>query len=370
MKNLDSFKPGCRVLHQAFGKGSIIEAVSAKERNSKHDQVRVKFDSGTTKWLALEYARLVLLDENDEAAPQGGSSAPWPDATFVFEQEGVEHYLGSHWEPFFDDSKELFGRLPEIMPAALLPACYGDNRKAPREIPSDWPKGFHLCWPLRVRGLGTTECIDDENKLLNLVSLYPFWAEGSQARLTIKQVKVWHGGCEAQITAGWGDAEVCFFDTQFMANRAWYEADRACEFVLTGIAYNAAPAPHRATTITHTPETLAKINALLMQDGREPIEAEQEVIFDGAAIFLPIGEWDVDDYSFRAAIKEVREFDDFLGQKGWRVRATVMRAIGLETDNADLTIVITRRAWCGDTPPQVGLDIEGRLWLQGFMIYH
>lgn len=365
----DKFKMGDRILHPSFGKGGIIGIASAAERNSKCAQVQIHFDSGAIKWLALEYARLVLLDERDDPVREEGG-IQWPESTFIFETKEVEHYLGAHWEPFFDDAQELFVRLPEIMPTALVQACYGDNRKPIREIPTEWPLGIHLCWPLRVRGLGTTEYIDNENKTLNIVSLYPFWNEGTQARLTIKSVNVWHGGCEAQLTAAWGDAEVSFFDTQFMINRGWYEAGRACEFVLSGIAYSAAPAVHRTTTIKHDAETLAKINALLAQDGKEPIEAERKVIFDGAAIFLPIDEWDVDDYSFHAPITEVREFDDFLGQKGWRVRATVMRAIGLETDDVDLTIVITQRAWGGDKPPYVGQDIEGRIWLQGYMIYH
>lgn len=32
-----------------------------------------------------------------------------------------------------------------------------------------------------------------------------------------------------------------------------------------------------------------------------------------------------------------------------------------------LDILITRRAWTGEAPPQVGQDIEGRLWLQGYL---
>jgi hypothetical protein len=365
-----TFKVGDRVLHSSYGKGAVIDLASAAERDSEYDQVQVRFDSGKAKWLALLYAGLVLLDENDDPLPQAEGDAPWPGATFVFDKVGTTHYLGSHWEPFFDDKKEFFGRLPEMMSAALLQTCYGDNKKAPREMPVDWPKGFHLCWPLRVRGLGTTECIDEKDKQINIVSLYPLWVEGTQARLKIRKVNVWEGECEAQITAKWGDAEVCFFDTQYMAHRAWYEAGKEREFVLTGIAYSAAPAQPHVTIVKHPPEVLAKINALLLQNGKEPVGAEQELSFEGAAIFLPIQGWDVDDYNFRATIKEVREFDDFLGQKGWRVRATVMREIGLKMDDADLTIVTTERAWGGDAPPQVGQEIEGRLWLQGYMIYH
>lgn len=366
----DAFKAGDRVFHASFGKGVVVACATAAERDSEYDQVQVKFDTGKTKWLALIYAGLVPLDAQDEPVPRDEDAVPWPDATFEWDRLDAKHYMGSHWEPFFDDSKELFGRLPEIMPKALRQTCYGDGRKAPREIPVDWPKGSHLCWPLRVRGLGTTVCVDDANKQVNIMSLYPFWVEGTQARLKIDKVHVWAGECEAQIVASWGDAQVTFFDTEFMAHRAWYETGKAHEFVLSGIAYSAAPASSHTTTVKHPPEVVAKINSVLRQEGREPIEAEQTLTFDGAAIFLPVSGWDADDYSFRAPIKEVREFEDFLGQKGWRVRATVMRCIGLAVDDADLTIVITERAWAGAEPPQVGQDIDGRLWLQGFMIYH
>jgi hypothetical protein len=36
-------------------------------------------------------------------------------------------------------------------------------------------------------------------------------------------------------------------------------------------------------------------------------------------------------------------------------------------EDADLDILITRPAWTGDARPQVGQDIEGRLWLQGHL---
>ena len=35
--------------------------------------------------------------------------------------------------------------------------------------------------------------------------------------------------------------------------------------------------------------------------------------------------------------------------------------------DADLDIHITRRAWSGPQAPQVGQDIDGLLWLQGYL---
>jgi hypothetical protein len=104
------FKAGDRVLHASFGKGLVVACASAAERDSVYDQVQVKFDSGRTKWLALLYAGLVLLDEHDAPLRLGEDDAQWPSSTFLFDKVDVEHYMGSHWEPFFDDRKEIFGR--------------------------------------------------------------------------------------------------------------------------------------------------------------------------------------------------------------------------------------------------------------------
>jgi len=52
-----------------------------------------------------------------------------------------------------------------------------------------------------------------------------------------------------------------------------------------------------------------------------------------------------------------------LSQSAWRVAATVIRI----DDNFDLDILITERAWEGEKPPVAGQDIEGCLWLQGYL---
>lgn len=101
-----------------------------------------------------------------------------------------------------------------------------------------------------------------------------------------------------------------------------------------------------------------------LKEGEEPHETACTVSMDGAAMFLPVSGWDVDDYSFHAPVKSVTEFKDCLGQDGWRVRATVMR---FGDEDADLDILITQKAWSGEAPPRVGQDIEGRLWLQGYL---
>lgn len=155
-----------------------------------------------------------------------------------------------------------------------------------------------------------------------------------------------------------------FFDTHFIHNRAWYVALEVYEFILTGIAYYAEPAEAMMFTINHRPE---EVNQLIEIGAIEKPEDLSDVVdMSQAAIFLPIPEWDKDDYQFQGKIKELKSFDDFLGQSGWIATVTVIKNLDDDTDQ-DLKIVITRKIWKADTAPTVGEFIQGRLWLQGHL---
>ena len=65
----------------------------------------------------------------------------------------------------------------------------------------------------------------------------------------------------------------------------------------------------------------------------------------------------------------VRSTGDILGQDAWLVRATVMRLSDYRSEDVDLDILITRKAWEGSEPPRVDQDIEVRLWLQVHLWY-
>ena len=333
--------------------------------------------SGIVTFVGTEYLGIAFDDAGDalirrdsleKDAPAGmepQSSAretlPWPASTFIPEGKDAQHYLGSHWDPFVEDSQEIMHRLPDMLSNALLQTGYGQMRTSARSLPEDWPKGVQLAWPLRTQGIGMILHIKDEAN--SLVSFFPFFATGSQHTLTLREVSVWEGGLEAQITASWSGGDITFFDSQYPINRAWYEVGKDYDFIFSGIAYQAGIAEKREWKCNRHPDMLAWMNERL-KEGEEPYETAYTVSMDGAAVLLPISDWDVDDYSFHAPVKSVSEFKDWLGQDGWRVRATVVR---FGDENVDLDILITRRAWSDKTPPQIGQDIEGQLWLQGYL---
>lgn len=343
---------GSRIDHPLHGRGTVTFVGT--------DYLGIAFD-GSGEALIRREALEKDAPMVEAPAEPPREALPWPTSTFVPEGADARHFAGSHWDPFVEDAQEIMARLPEIVPSTLVQTGYGEHRQAARAVPDEWPKGIQLVWPLRVQGLAVILRIEKEANMI--VSLFPFFATGSQHTLTLREVCVWEGGLEAQITASWGEGEVTFFDTQYLINRAWYEAGKAYDFILSGMAYGAGPAEKREWKINRHPDEVAWMNRRL-KEGEAPHEVECTVTLDGAAMFLPISEWDVDDYSFHAPVKSVEEFKDWLGQDGWKVRATVMR---FGDEDADLDIVITRRAWSGNAPPQVGQDIEGRLWLQGYL---
>jgi hypothetical protein len=345
-------------------------AVGHRIENSPHGPGTVTFVGTESIGITFDTGGELLirrdeLEKETSVVPQPSEPAretmPWPDSTFIPEKSDAQHYLGSHWDPFVEDSEEIVKRLPEFLSIELLQTGYGDFYKSPRAIPEEWPKGVEFVWPMHTQG--TAMIIRFEEQAAQLVSFFPFFASGSQHSLTLCEVCVWEGGMEAQITASWGDGEVTFFDTRYTINRAWYETGKEYDFILSGIAYSAKPAENPELQINRHPDEVAWLNQRL-KEGEEPHEAVCTLHFDGAAWFLPINEWDSDDYSFHAPVKAVEEFKDWLGQDGWRVRATVMR---FGDEDADLDIIITQRAWSGNEPPQVGQDIEGQLWLQGYL---
>lgn len=306
--------------------------------------------------------------EEEKAAEQVEQLLPWPDSTFRFETEEAEHSMGSHWDPFYEQgAQKIVEKLPEVLNTSNIVTGFGSIKEPHLPLPESWAKGYHLIWPQPDWGVISSIVVDDEAKENRLCTLYPFWPDGSSHRLAINEVRVWESGVEAQISTDADGAEITFFDAHYLLNRSWYERGKEYEFVLTGIAYSARLAEDIEMPFTPNPDQVEWEKMLARQRGEEPPERPTTIRLGGSAFFFPITEWDVDDYSFRGPIKQVTPFKDFLEQDGWVLRTTVMRLSERDPEDFDLDILVTARAWDGDTPPEVGQDIEGSLWLQGYL---
>lgn len=352
MSEQKTLGPGSPVMHHRFGRG-VVRAV----RQDGACQVEFVALPGT-KWIRPEF----LADPQAHAAALA-AEAGWPAGTFVQEAPDTPHYMGAHWEPFGIDVRDLLTHLPDMLNAVQVQSGWATHHAAGHEVPAKWLRGAQLAWPDLDHGVALVLRLDEQEN--RLVSFFPFHQQGTQTTLKLRQVSVWDSGVEAQITAAWGEAEVTFFDTRHVIDRAWYVAGRQYDFILCGLAYDAAPAQVQSVPFEFTPDVVARLHALLPADD-VPVAGPTTLSFEGAAWLLPVPGWDADEHRFRGPILDVNPFHDWLGQDGWTARVTVMRS-GPKGGDQNLDIHMTRRAWKGSEAPRIGQDIEGQLWLQGYL---
>ena len=350
-----SFAIGQKIIHPEHGE-AIVHFVG-------ENHVGLEFPGGQQALFKKEDLDRPPINCN-EADSEDASLLPWPQSTFEMEGEGecFEHYPGSHWSPFADDVAEIMKRLPELLKKASEKTTLGLLLKPERELPEDWEKGVVLAWPSAQNGIAMAIRITPVQN--ELIGIFPFIQHGSQHSLTVEKVRIWEDGLTAQIEALWCNVPLTFFDIDFVTNRGWYESGHVQEFLLTGFAYNAQPSEIFELPITHDADFVAWQNQLAEEKDTEIVQKTETLRLKGMAMLLPLSDGDSDEYSFRGETIAVERFTDFLEQDGWFVRVRVIKET---SDNLDLNICITEKVWEGKTPPQIGNDIEGSIWLQGHL---
>lgn len=364
----DIFQAGELVCHKIFGVGVVTDYLFAEDPEREHNKVGVHFDDYGHKWLIAAPGYLQKEQVPAEQVNQDTGAGKRPDqyqATFVREGgDDEKHHLGAHWRPFCDDPMDVISDLPQIIGDAKLPVAFGDSIKK-LQIPNSWVQGFHLCWPKLNQGLMLSLAVLPEGN--QLISLYPFYTGGVQIRGILDHVSVWQSGVEAQVTVVVGNTRLTFFDALFLSNRHLYRSGNSLEFVLTGMAYSAEPAQQQEITLPSDAKSNKWLSILSGEYGDACGVSDHILSLVGAAFFFPVTEMDEDDYQFRGPVKEVQVVDEILGQSGWLVTVTVLRHVEEEIEDFDLKILITKRAWSGLRQPEVGQDIQGTLWLQGYL---
>ena len=343
---MEIFAVGDRVSHFIFGAGEVV-AVDGQDR------VSVKFDDGQTKWLMAQHAKLERLSA-DEA-----SCLSEEEDIFVFEQVEGSHSMGAHWSPFFEDfSEHISVHLPSMLREAGLA-----NSVSRLGVSKPLPNTIKLCWPQTQQDAVhfVLDITEQENALQ---SLFPVISRGAQETLAVSTLYVWKGGVEAQIEAKISNTEITFFDTDFVNNVGWYRKHMTAEFILAGLAYKCELANEPDMVLSDDHPIMVPLKKAAELQGKDVDSVSNIVSFKGMAVLMPIPEWDRDDYQFRGTIKEMRPYS-MLDQDGWLLTVCVMRDLDENDRELNLNILVTKQIWKEKTPPQVGDDVRGTLWLQG-----
>ncbi|HQO20176.1 MAG TPA: hypothetical protein PLA03_07415 [Acidobacteriota bacterium] len=358
------FEIGKRVIHPVHGPCEITfvgdDRVGVVFNNDRHALFLKK------AFYPDFYCKTDLLWKDESYAE---SNKDWPDSTFSFENPDDEnkHYLGSHWQPFYDDFKETLKTLPEIISKAQhFILNYGSIHNPPRRLPASWKKATQFVYPYHREGMKLVMSVGEQNML---ESLFPFFPEGGEQSLILKKVDVWANGVEAQITAEWGEMEISFYDTGFADNRLFYENGAKYQFALSGIAYSACKSEIMELPLTFGPEQVEWEKVLAEHQCINIPEQPQTLNLSQLSMFIPLTEGDIDDYYFRGKVVEVNKLDrKVLGQECWKVKTIVYKSP--EDDEQVLTILVTEKALNGKQIPAVGDSMEGPLWLQGYLWQH
>jgi hypothetical protein len=196
-------------------------------------------------------------------------------------------------------------------------------------------------------------------------------SEGVQHTIRLERVRLWPNRLEAQIEALVGADEelsITFFDPLFAANRAFYRKDEIYQFVLVGFRYDfeiVDPAP----IVIDDMEKVRRLRTMMYKDDPEKRGTQVPLVFEtkGMAAFLPRGDLAADDYEFQGPVKSVTEFHtEMFGQQAWRVRITVSRPASKDID-IDIDLCLTRKVLGDCRLPNIGEDVRGILWLQGYL---
>ncbi len=358
-----TLKKGEIIRHEKFGLGVVV-------KDEKKGRVGVRFDKRAQvtdsapdiRTLLVELAPISQVLPEDEQVRRKN--------TFYQEtKEEYQHSCGSYWDPFYDDLADAMLNVEDYNDSATIYEFSGDV------LPESVSSATGIEWPQQVFYFESsalsptvrmvTSVRDGDTQIETIFPLVT--GHGKQYTITMNKVIVWPRGFEAQIEASIGAVPITFFDCEYGQHRNLYQEGREYDFLLAAIAYDCRPMLEDESIDIKFPPDLWES---MTESDNKSHDAPTKVLLKGMAMLIPIDEWDNDDYDFRGTVKSVTEWEVSDG-KVWVVTVSVLREFDYvpgkdkDIDVFNLPIVVTKKVWENNAPPEVGQDIAGSLWLQG-----
>lgn len=352
-----SLSKGDRVTHKKFGVGVVLNA-------PQDDAVKIRFDAGQQiKTILADGSVLVQGDDpaywkaRDPFQPEKDE---WRYSVLEFEDESVEHDFVTLWESIIPDRADLMYRLPQLLEAATVIDGYASILPPPRNAPVEWSQGF-------AKGPGMSEdgalfTVAFANEQARVVNVTPYLQHREQLNVTLKRVQVWSNGVNAIGECDIGGISLHFFDNHCVSNRGWYYPDAPYTYLFIALAIECAPGI-ASVPLNFSDDEKENWRAMHAKFAAPP-DAPEILQLGGMAAYLPYEAPSQDYAQFRGRLAEVAAMD-IMGVQAWRVSIVFLR--DLDQNDISMKMVIPSHAWRHDTPPAVGMDIDGILWMQGEM---
>jgi len=350
-----SHTPGTRVFQRHFGRGTVTACHATGD-------VDVVFLDGQTRRVSTDPVWLVpLTPAQDEALARLDRRNC--EATFQRDDKSHAHGHGGHWGIFVEDPLVFMqGILPKAIPHWGTLPCYGASRVPPFALPPDSAPGWVRCWPIPRQGaIFVVKGVPAQGNRNEVVSFYPWVSEGVQHRLRIERVDVWEDDLEGQITGSIADTfGVSFFDAQLAAHRGFYSANREYEFVLAGLAYSCRNPATQEFVFPLSPEA----QRAYRRAGVAIVDDKMALGMAGSTCLIPSPSRDRDDCLYRGPVTRVEQ-TELIGRPTAKLWVTVARDPDTQ-QSLELAVYVPDRSLEGPVP-KVGDEVEGSLWLQGYL---
>lgn len=213
----------------------------------------------------------------------------------------------------------------------------------------------------------TATVIAADSEGLVVVGFYPWLEQGAQVRASLTRVAEFDHGLMARIDADVELSEsviipVTFFDPMYARDWPHYAAldDVRLSLLLSGLAYNI-----EVVEPMNFPLDLGMLREALTKAGINELDVLPDtnlVNTQGMSMFLPAGDAKNDDWSFQGQLVAIEEHV-VCGQEAWQAKVQV---VGSDGAGLQLPVLFTRAALRGRLP-EVGDDVGGVLWLQGWL---
>ena len=271
---------------------------------------------------------------------------------------------GTHWEAVVTD---VGGDLPNVIPRAISAGRIVGRRKMRAWI-GPGGQGDADCTLVESAPSGfgcEVVVVGDESPHNYLHTAFPV-AVRSQSHSFVRSVREYCYGLEASITGTIGETQLTFFDPYYSLSSNLYEPGKELDVVLSGIFYHLEVVDPKERVMHSTAgEVHQREDAILLPMGA----AEQRALpLDGFGLsymIAPSACPGADDYTFRGPVREMQSAD-FFSRPARRITTTLLRLNDAESDVDIDVYVLDERIRDGEMP-EVGDDIEGALWLQGFV---
>ena len=190
-----------------------------------------------------------------------------------------------------------------------------------------------------------------------LMTAYPAPREGIVRRMVIRDLEEDCLGLEGWIHAeAESEVPISFFATDYFIHPERYAKGSEVDVALSGLAYSIQAATPREIVIDD-PEMILRYR----EAGMEHLEGEAiRVNTQGAAILLPIEDWEPFDYQFQGPLKRHTRVAHKSGHFN-SLSVTVARA---GDDDIDILVLAGDHVLRGEIP-DIGADIAGSMCIMG-----